>query len=101
MTDQTPPPQNLTATTPPTPIKTGPKLAFDWREWQPHLESSDLSEDQQRQLIETLWSIVIAFVDLGWDIDTEETCGQNLDLTALLNAAVVHSDSVAEHKEGA
>ena len=32
------------------------------------LEDEDVSDDRKRELIETLWSIVVAFVDLGWQL---------------------------------
>jgi len=78
---------------PPTTPDTSPTLQFDWQEWLPFVEDSDLTDDQKREMIETLWSIVIAFVDLGWDVidAPEETGGQSLDLKAALEAAVLNS----------
>jgi len=64
-----------------------------WQDWLPYLEDSDASDEDKRQLIETLWSIMLAFVDLGWDIaPTENPCGQSSDLTAVLRAAVLYSE---------
>ena len=57
-------------------------LHFDWQDWLPFIEGSDLSESQKQELIETLWQIVIAFVDLGWHVGNaggnacENSCGQ-------------------------
>lgn len=69
------------------------QLYFDWEEWLPYLAESDTTDAEKRAMIEALWSIVIAFVDLGWEVgDTPpETCGQSLDLTAALRSAVVDS----------
>ena len=52
-------------------------------------------DDQKREMIEALWSIVIAFVDLQWEITdaSKETCGQTLDLRAALEAAVLNSET--------
>lgn len=62
-----------------------PALRFDWTEWLPYLDDQDIPEEQKRELIETLWAIIIGFVDLGWRIDaTHEIGGSQLDLKAIL-----------------
>ena len=65
-----------------------PTVAFDWQDWLPYIADSDLSDDQKRELIETLWSIVIAFVDLGFEVGppADKTCGQSFDLAAALRS---------------
>ena len=69
------------------------QIQFDWRDWLPYIESSDLTETQKKELIETLWSIIMAFVDLGWDVGNQrKSCGKQLDLTAAMRAAVVKSE---------
>ncbi|AZV79063.1 hypothetical protein EBB79_15075 [Parasedimentitalea marina] len=71
---------------------TSPKLHFDWQDWLPLLADDSIPEAQARELIETVWSIVSAFMQLGCDVSsTTETCGKDIDLTALLNAAVLDS----------
>jgi len=77
-------------TTPPTPKAS---LHLNWEDWLPYFEDADLTVTEKREMIETLWSIVIAFVDLGWDISDapQKTGGQVLDLRAALTAAVVNS----------
>lgn len=60
-------------------------LRFNWTDWLPYLEDQDIPEEQKRALIETLWSIVVAFVDLGWQLNPKpEICGEALDLKAIL-----------------
>lgn len=67
---------------------TVPALRFDWTDWLPYLEDQDIPDEQKRELIETLWSIVVAFVDLGWKLNPEsEICGEALDLKAILSSA--------------
>jgi len=45
-------------------------------------------------------AIVVAFVDLGWNVEaTSETCGQDLDLKAALTAAVLHSTDTSKTEE--
>jgi len=69
------------------PIPPVPALRFDWTDWLPYLEDQDISEVDKRALIETLWSIVVAFVDLGWQLNPKpEVCGEVLDLKAILTA---------------
>lgn len=64
-----------------------PALRFDWTDWLPYLEDQDIPDDQKRVLIETLWSIIVAFVDLGWQINSgQEISGSGLDLKSILNA---------------
>ncbi|MEM6758180.1 MAG: hypothetical protein AAF601_01740 [Pseudomonadota bacterium] len=79
--------------TPPTPPPK-PSLHLNWTEWLSDLENVDASLEDKRHLIETLWAIMTAFVELGWDVSASnapETCGQALDLKAVLTAAVLNS----------
>lgn len=74
-----------------------PALRFDWTDWLPYLEDQDVPDEQKRELIETLWSIVVSFVDLGWQIKpASETCGGALDLKAILTAAADGNGKEAE-----
>jgi hypothetical protein len=81
-------------TAPPPDTQNRPAITCDWEEWRAYLENVDATEDDKRQMIEALWSIVIAFVDLGWDVSgtSKESCGQSLDLKAALEAAVLNSN---------
>ena len=95
---------------PPAPPEIEPKprlkVQFDWRDWLPYVAASDASEEQKRELIETLWAIILTFVDQGWEVgsptaetpDTElkESCGQDLDLTAALASAVLTSGNPSD-----
>jgi hypothetical protein len=61
-----------------------PSLTIDWELYAEHLEDSDLTDDQKREFIETLWNIVVAFVDLGFGIHpVQQACEQN-DKTSLM-----------------
>ena len=40
-------------------------LSIDWDLFGSYLDDSDLTDDQKREFIESLWSIVVGFVDLG------------------------------------
>jgi len=73
---------------------TRPSLSVDWEVYAAMLEDSDMPLDDQKDLIETLWSIVVMFVDLGYDLKpTTQICGEDkealeddsTDLVSLLN----------------
>lgn len=77
-----------------TDIPKRPSLSVDWEVYAAMLEDSDMPLDQQKELIETLWSIVVMFVDLGYDLKpTTQICGEDqealeydsTDLLSLLN----------------
>lgn len=58
-----------------------PTLSVDWEVYAAMLEESDMPADQQRQLIETLWSVVVMFVDLGFDLNpVQQICGEADDV---------------------
>ena len=59
------------------------RLEIDVEKYQALLDDPSLTEDQKRQLIEALWSIIVAFVDLGFGVHPmqqvieRQGCGQN------------------------
>lgn len=62
-----------------------PALRFEWTDWLPYLEDQDIPDEHKRALIETLWSIVVSFVDLGWQLNAKPgPGGEVLDLKAIL-----------------
>ena len=78
-------------------LPSAPALRFDWTDWLPYLEDQDIPEEQKRELIETLWSIVVAFVDLGWQLNPKpEFSGGALDLRAILTAVETGEEKEAE-----
>ncbi|MFG1339970.1 hypothetical protein [Xanthobacter autotrophicus] len=46
-----------------------PTLAFDAALYDRYLAESGLSEEQKREFLETLWTIIVGFVELGFDAD--------------------------------
>lgn len=46
------------------------KLSIDWQFYADALDQSDLTDDEKREFIETLWYIVVSFVDLGFGVDS-------------------------------
>lgn len=59
-------------------IKTAaPTLIVNWEAYADFLDGSDLSEAEKREFIETMWSLVVGFVDLGFDVKSPAaTCGK-------------------------
>ncbi|WP_285674169.1 hypothetical protein [Paralimibaculum aggregatum] len=75
--------------------KTPQKIVeIDWAFYETYLAEADLTEDEKRQFLEALWSIVVAFVDLGYGIHpVQEVCGQ---LGDALPAPVPHALDLEE-----
>ncbi|MGH1399497.1 MAG: hypothetical protein ACRBCT_09820 [Alphaproteobacteria bacterium] len=58
-----------------------PTLTLDTERYQAMLDAPDLSDAQKRELIETLWQVVVGFIDLNVEIRTTdegvgESCGK-------------------------
>ncbi|MFD0917259.1 hypothetical protein ACFQ14_12635 [Pseudahrensia aquimaris] len=75
---------------------TTPTLLIDYKKYESMLDESDLSEDQKREFLETLWSVIVGFVDLGFGVHPLQQCGdgdceQHLDLSSLMADDVVSS----------
>lgn len=55
-----------------------PALKIDWDYYGQMLEDSDLSDAEKVEFINTIWSIVGAFVDLGFGLHpVQQSCGQD------------------------
>ncbi|WP_395664441.1 hypothetical protein [Methylocella sp.] len=55
-----------------------PIVTVDVRKYQSYLDESGLSEEKKAEFLQALWSIVVAFVDLGFGVHPlQEVCGQN------------------------
>ena len=46
-----------------------PALTLDVALYERYLEDSDLTDDQKHAFLETLWSVIVTFVDLGFGIE--------------------------------
>ena len=60
-----------------------PAVTVDYEKYEHFLETADLSDEQKREFIAALWSIIVAFVDLGFGVhpaqQAEKTCGKITD----------------------
>lgn len=43
-------------------------LTVDWDRYKAMLKDSDLTDTQKQEFVETLWSIIVTFVDLGFGL---------------------------------
>ena len=59
---------------------TYPALEIDYALYERLLAESDWSDEQKREFIETLWSIVVQFVDLGFGIHPLQQVGAPVDI---------------------
>ena len=95
-------------------------LCFDWEDFLPYLAEIEGTEAQKRELVEKLWQIILAFVDMGWEVGSPQqtlgrvtkqvpgqtvrqagklACEQDIDLTAVLKAAVVQLEDNQQRVE--
>ena len=58
-------------------------LPLDVKKYQSHLEDFDMTEEQKLELLETLWSIMAAFVDLGFGRDSVQCIFQSFGSNSL------------------
>ncbi|MEM6678423.1 MAG: hypothetical protein AAF675_11190 [Pseudomonadota bacterium] len=55
-----------------------PTVKIDWDHCESLLDGSEMSEDEKKEFIESLWSIVLSFVDLGFGLHpAQQSCGQS------------------------
>ncbi len=56
-------------------------LSFDAARYEAMVHELDLDEDAKHDLLGEMWNVIVAFVDLGFEIkmqdDPPETCGQS------------------------
>lgn len=55
-----------------------PSLSVDWEVYADYLKESDLSDNEKREFIETIWYIVVSFVDLGFDVKSPDQIDANV-----------------------
>lgn len=69
-------------------------IQIDYERYAACLDDSDLDDDQKREFIDTLWSIITAFVDLGFGVHpVQHVDGDSAEaeLSSAM-AAVINSD---------
>jgi hypothetical protein len=68
-----------------------PTLTIDWELYGKYLDESDLSDAEKCEFLETLWSIVVNFVDLGFGVHplqqvTDNACAQQAEIAKFISA---------------
>ncbi|MEO0383209.1 MAG: hypothetical protein AAF234_06595 [Pseudomonadota bacterium] len=81
-----------------------PALEIDYELYMKMLEDSEWTDDQKREFIETMWSIIVSFVDLGFGIHpvqlAQEEGGQIDNLSSVEPGDLVSSwDETDAHNE--
>lgn len=61
-----------------------PTLSVDVERYQHFLDDSDLSEAQKAEFLQSLWNIMISFVELGFGVHPlQEVCGKDAGTSTL------------------
>lgn len=53
-----------------TAVSVAPPPRLHHEKYKDHLEGMELSDDQARELLETLWHVMVSFVDVGFRVDS-------------------------------
>ena len=60
--------------------RAAPVLTIDYAHYDRYLEESGLSEEEKRQFLDAMWSIIVEFVAMGFAVHpaqaTQEACGK-------------------------
>jgi hypothetical protein len=57
-----------------------PTLTVDVEKYQAFLDGADMTETQKEEFLQSLWSIIVSFVDLGFGVQPlQEVCGEDAD----------------------
>lgn len=84
-----------------------PALTLDVDYFQGFLDDPDISEDEKRELIEVIWSIVVSVIDLGFGVHPVQQAIQDTSLrdglASALQGITLENDQPQKekHPEGA
>ena len=97
-------PTTIDQNKPETVTTTRPALKLDVERYEKMLNDCDLTEQQRQDFLETIWTIIVGFVDLGFDIHpvqqaVSEGCGQGLDLSDFMAENVISSTKGLPQKQ--
>ena len=60
--------------------KARPVITFDYSLYDHYFEDAELTEDQKRVFLETMWNLIVELMSLGFDIhpvqQVQNTCGE-------------------------
>lgn len=58
-------------------------VTLDHALYERYLDESDLTEDQKQEFLQTLWNIIVSFVDLGFEVHPVQQTGNLEEADAL------------------
>ena len=59
-------------------IAARPTLSIDAARYQAYLDGEDLTPEQKDEFLQDLWSVIVAFVELGYGVHPlQEACGKD------------------------
>ena len=71
-----------------------PSVHIDWQRYEAFLQDGDMSEEDKRAFIETLWNIMLTFVDLGFGLDpTSQVCEKEPKIIHTRNSDMIKSEN--------
>lgn len=74
-----------------------PPISLTAQDWLKYFEAVDANEAEKIEMIQTLWSMMLTFVDLAWACrSAPETSGQVPDLSNDLRCAVLNLETKKE-----
>ena len=80
---------------------TPPTLTLDVDLYQHYLDNSDLTDEQKKELLETLWNIICEFVQMGFHVHPVQQAQQSSGKDVIITLTPTHGDSPAlESNEG-
>lgn len=83
-----------------TALQEKPIVTVDYEFYAKFLEDSEMNEAQKRELIESLWNIIVQFVDLGFGVHPlQQACEQEFDLSPTSDSIAVKSGQILPKTE--
>lgn len=79
-------------------LSTKPTMRVDVERYQKYLDDSDMSAAEKEEFLQTLWQIMMSFVELGYGVHPlQEVCGK--DAGTVSGRAKDAMDAVSSHKD--
>ena len=94
-------PQKTSGVSQPTADKSK-SLTIDYQLYEEYLEDSGLSDQEKKEFLNTLWQLVVGFVNLGFGVHPlQQACEQPLDIDSLdLNDVLTSNISALQSTPG-
>ena len=74
-----------------------PVIKIDYAVYEQYLVDSDLTEEEKRAFLDTLWNIIVTFVDLGFGVHPlQQACEEPLELDQLTPSQILASNDHPE-----